>query len=159
MSVSSDDPPLHVVLVEPLIPQNTGAVGRLCVATRARLHLVEPLGFELSERAVRRAGLDYWKDVDLQVHADWEACRSAIDVPASRWTFLSSHATQPYTHQRYRAGDVLVFGRETTGLGGDRLAEAGPRAYTIPFSGPVRSLNLSMSVGIVVYEALRQIEE
>ncbi len=153
-----DGPPLHVVLVEPLIPQNTGAVGRLCVATGVRLHLVEPLGFDLSEKAVRRAGLDYWKHVDLQVHADWDACVATVGAPPDRWAFLSSHATASYTERAFQRGDVLVFGRETTGLGQRRLAEAGPRAYTIPFSGPVRSLNLSMSVGIVVYEALRQME-
>lgn len=149
-------PPLHVVLVEPLIPQNTGSVGRLCVATGARLHLVEPLGFDIDERAVRRAGLDYWKDVDLRVHPAWEACRRAIDVPQDRWAFFSSHAARPYTAVAWREGDVLVFGRETTGLGPVLLGEAGPRACTIPFSGPVRSLNLSTAVGIVVYEALRQ---
>ncbi len=150
---------MHVVLVEPLIPQNTGAVGRLCVGTGTRLHLVAPIGFDLSEKAVRRAGLDYWKDVDLHVHPSWDACKTAIDVPEDRWTFLSSHAPHPYTERRFERGDVLVFGKETTGLGPDLLAEAGARAYTIPLTGPIRSLNLSMCVGITLYEARRQIEE
>jgi tRNA (cytidine/uridine-2'-O-)-methyltransferase len=150
------NPPLHVVLVQPLIPQNTGSVGRLCVATGARLHLVEPLGFEITEKAVRRAGLDYWKDVDLVIHPDWASCCEALGP--ERMLFLSSHAERPYTAHRYRHGDVLVFGKETTGLGEELLREAGPRACTIPFSGPVRSLNLSTSVGIVVYEALRQLQ-
>jgi tRNA (cytidine/uridine-2'-O-)-methyltransferase len=146
-----------VVLVEPEIPGNTGTVGRLCVATGARLHLVEPLGFSIDEKAVRRAGLDYWKHVDLAVHPDWEHCKSAIETPPERWVFLSSRAQRPYTARTYQEGDVLVFGRETLGLGPALLSEAGVRACTIPFSGPVRSLNLSTAVGIVVYEALRQL--
>ena len=150
-------PPLHVVLVAPEIPGNTGTVGRLCVATGARLHLVEPLGFSVDDKAVRRAGLDYWKHVDLQVHADWEACKRAVGTPPERWVFFSTHSERPYTARAYRAGDVLVFGRETVGLGPALLSEAGARACTIPFSGPVRSLNLSTAVGIVVYEALRQL--
>jgi len=156
--VSSTAPPLHVVLVAPLIPQNTGAVGRLCVGTGVRLHLVEPLGFDLGEKAVRRAGLDYWKHVDLHLHPSWEACVDGLAAPPERFTFLSSHAAESYTARRYERGDVLVFGRETTGLGEALLAEAGERAYTIPLIGPIRSLNLSMAVGITVYEALRQME-
>ena len=156
--MSESGPILHVVLVEPLIPQNTGAVGRLCVGTGVRLHLIEPLGFDLSEKAVRRAGLDYWKRVDLHVHPSWEACIAAIGAPPERLTFLSSHATPSYTERRFDRGDVLVFGRETTGLGAALLAEAGERAYTLPLTGPIRSLNLSMAVGITVYEALRQLE-
>ncbi len=149
-------PPLHVVLVTPEIPGNTGTVGRLCVATGARLHLVEPLGFSIDEKAVRRAGLDYWKHVDLAVHRDWQACKRAIPTPPDRWAFLSTHAERPYTSVAWRHGDVVVFGKETAGLGPALLSEAGSRACTIPFSGPVRSLNLSTAVGVVVYEALRQ---
>jgi len=147
---------LHVVLVEPLIPPNTGTVGRLCVATGARLHLVEPLGFDIDEKAVRRAGLDYWKDVDLQVHADWSACEAALPAPLSRRFFLSARSSRPYTTVCYEPGDVLVFGKETEGLGASILEGAGDRAIGVPFTGPVRSLNLSTTVGIVVYEALRQ---
>lgn len=150
-------PALHVVLVEPLIPQNTGSVGRLCVATGARLHLVEPLGFEIDEKRVRRAGLDYWKDVDLHVHPSWSACREAIGGPTSRWHFFSTHAGPTYDGADYSDGDVLVFGKETEGLGSDFLGEVGARR--IPLFGPVRSLNLSTSVGIVVYEALRQMKK
>ena len=157
MIAESQSPPLHVVLVEPLIPQNTGTVGRLCVATGARLHLVEPLGFEIDEKRVRRAGLDYWKNVDLHVHPTWEDCRAAIDVAAERWYFFSSHAKRTYDEASYRHGDVVVFGQETAGLGG-LLAENEGQARTIPLFGPVRSLNLSTSVGIVVYEALRQMK-
>jgi tRNA (cytidine/uridine-2'-O-)-methyltransferase len=157
MSTASHEPVLHVVLVEPLIPQNTGTVGRLCVATGARLHLVEPLGFELDEKRVRRAGLDYWKNVDLHVHPNWAACRAAIGVPSNRWFLFSSHAEQTYDDADYERGDVVVFGQETAGLG-SLLKENEAQARTIPLFGPVRSLNLSTSVGIVVYEALRQMK-
>ena len=103
MSTASHEPVLHVVLVEPLIPQNTGTVGRLCVATGARLHLVEPLGFELDEKRVRRAGLDYWKNVDLHVHTTWDACRAAIDVPSNRWFLFC-------LYQKYQKGFCSLIG-------------------------------------------------
>ena len=151
-------PPIHIVLVEPQIPQNTGTVGRLCVATGARLHLVEPLGFQIDEKRVRRAGLDYWKHVDLHVHPDWEACREAIPCPSERWWFFSSHASATYDATLYKAGDVLVFGRESDGLGSGMLDQFRAQSRTIPLFGPVRSLNLSTSVGIVTYEALRQMK-
>ena len=150
-------PLVHVVLVEPLIPPNTGSVGRLCVGTGTRLHLVEPLGFDIDEKAVRRAGLDYWKHVDLRVHPDWDSCKAALGVPEGRWHFLSSHGTKPYTAARFEPGSVLVFGKETSGLGEDLRAEAGERLLTIPQFGPVRSLNLAVCAGIVLYEALRQL--
>ena len=158
MSPGLTQPPLHVVLVEPLIPQNTGSVGRLCLATGARLHLVEPLGFDLDEKRVRRAGLDYWKDVDLHVHASWEACRAAIGGASDHWYYFSSHATVAHDEASYERGDVVVFGKETGGLGAGLLGENEAQARTIPLFGPVRSLNLSTSVGIVVYEALRQMK-
>ncbi len=147
---------MNIVLVGPLIPQNTGSVGRTCVATGASLHLVEPLGFDIDEKAVRRAGLDYWKDVDLHVHSGWSACEAALALPPDRLWFFSARATRPYTTARFRPGDALIFGRETTGLGDERLAELGAQALAVPVPGPVRSLNLATSVGIVLYEALRQ---
>ena len=147
-----------MILVAPVIPQNTGGVGRLCLGVGARLHLIEPLGFDIDEKAVRRAGLDYWKHVDLVVHPSWEACVAAIGAPPDRYAFLSARTDRLYTARRFQRGDVLVFGRETTGLGAPLLAEAGERAYTIPLTGPIRSLNLAMAVGITVYEALRQLE-
>lgn len=147
-------PPFHVVLVEPLIPQNTGSVGRLCVATGARLHLVEPLGFDITEKAVRRAGLDYWKDVDLHVHPNLDTCLAAIGE--TRCWYLSSHATLPYTAAAFAPGDTFVFGKETTGLGAGILGGAPERSVTVPLMGPVRSLNLATTVGIVLYEGLRQ---
>jgi len=121
------------------------------------LHLVRPLGFEIDDKAVRRAGLDYWKSVDLRVHDNWQACRHAIGVARDRVFFLSVHAQRPYTSVSYRWGDVLVFGKETKGLGDTLLKGAAERAIRVPFFGAVRSLNLATTVGIVAYEALRQI--
>jgi len=148
--------PLHVVLFQPLIPQNTGSVGRLCVGTGVRLHLVEPLGFDIDEKAVRRAGLDYWKDVDLHVHESLDRCLDSIGAASDRVFYLSARASRVYTEVAYRAGDVLVFGRETTGLPDDLLVGAERRGVALPRFGPVRSYNLAMTVGIVVFEALRQ---
>ncbi len=145
--------PLHVVLYHPEIPQNTGNIGRLCVGIGAALHLVRPLSFDTSEAAVRRAGLDYWKLLDLTEHEDeaafwaWAAGR--------RVHLYSSHGAEPYTRARYERGDVLVFGRESVGLPPELVAERG--AFQIPMTGPVRSLNLSNAVAVVTYEALRQL--
>lgn len=148
--------PFHVVLVEPLIPPNTGSVGRMCVGTGTRLHLVEPLGFAIDEKSVRRAGLDYWRNVDLHVHKHWSSCREAIGAPPERFHFLSSHGARVYTEARFQPGDVFVFGKETTGLGPELLAEAGSRAFRVPIFGPVRSYNLANTVSVVLFEALRQ---
>lgn len=151
------EPHLHVVLHQPLIPQNTGSVGRLCVGAGCRLHLVEPLGFDISEKAVRRAGLDYWKHVDLAVHPDLRSCLEAIGAADDRIFWLSASAERVYTEVRWQRGDVLVFGRETTGLGPELLARAGTNALSIPRFGPVRSFNLATTVGVVVFEALRSV--
>ena len=156
-AVAAQEVLLHIVLVEPLIPPNTGTVGRLALAAGARLHLVEPLGFDIDDKAVRRAGLDYWKNVDLHVHPNWEACVEAIRAHKDRIFFLSTHASRPYTTVRFAPGDVLVFGKETSGLGPAFLEGASEQALGVPFFGAVRSLNLSTTVGIVVYEASRQI--
>ena len=150
-------PPLHIVLHEPLIPQNTGSVGRLCVGTGARLHLVEPLGFDISEKAVRRAGLDYWRHVDLEVHPDLAACLEATGSEPDRVFYLSAGADRVYTEVAWQAGDVLVFGRETTGLSRELIERVGAHALAVPRFGPVRSFNLATTVGIVAFEALRQI--
>ena len=150
-------PPLHIVLHEPLIPPNTGSVGRLCVGTGCRLHLVGPLGFSLSEKAVRRAGLDYWRDVDLVVHDDLAGCLAAIGAPASRVHYLSARGATVYTEVAYAQGDVLVFGKETTGLPDAILAAVPGQTLRLPRFGPVRSFNLATVVGIVAFEALRQL--
>lgn len=148
-------PVLHVVLVAPEIPPNTGNVARLCAATRCRLHLVEPLGFRVEDRYLRRAGLDYWEHVDVRTWASLDALMEA--EPEGRFFLYSSRVHRPYTRAAYLPGDWLVFGCETRGLPEPLLARFANRAYTLPMWGPVRSLNLSTSVGIVVYEALRQI--
>ena len=150
------DPPLNVVLVEPLIPQNTGNIGRLCVGSGSVLHLVEPLGFDISEKAVRRAGLDYWADLQLKVHDDWESLVRTVPRGVSL-IGTSKRARVPYCSRGYRPGDFLVFGKETTGLGPRLLADLEPDVVSIPRMGPVRSHNLGNTVSIVLYEALRQI--
>ncbi len=149
-------PPLNVVLVEPLIPQNTGNIARLCVGTATTLHLVEPLGFDISEKAVRRAGLDYWKDLDLVVHPSWDAFVDST-AEGARLFGTSKRATTAYTDARYLPGDYLLFGKETTGLAPEILAFLGERVLAIPRLGPVRSHNLGNTASIVLYEALRQI--
>jgi tRNA (cytidine/uridine-2'-O-)-methyltransferase len=145
--------PLEVVLVRPEIPNNTGTIGRLCVATATPLHLVRPLGFRIDERSVRRAGLDYWKEVDLHVHDSLEEALAG----APRALYFSAHAERSYHLCAYRPGDFLVFGGETRGLPGELIAAHAETAYRIPIWGPVRSLNLANAVSIVLYEACRQL--
>ncbi|NMP21658.1 tRNA (uridine(34)/cytosine(34)/5-carboxymethylaminomethyluridine(34)-2'-O)-methyltransferase TrmL [Sulfobacillus harzensis] len=148
---------MHVVLVEPEIPPNTGNIARTCAATRTQLHLVEPLGFSLEDRYLRRAGVDYWHLVDLRVHPSWEhVVESLTNVGA--FHFFTSHGGTRYTDVSYHANDVLVFGRESTGLPEailDRYREAW---RVIPMAAGVRSLNLSNAVAIAVYEAQRQLK-
>lgn len=144
---------LHIALYHPEIPQNTGNIGRLCLGIGATLHLVHPLSFDTSEKAVRRAGLDYWKDVEKREHPDEDAFWSWV---GERRVFLfSSHGAAPYTRAAYAPGDVLVFGRETVGLPPELVAARG--AWRIPMPGATRSVNLSNAVAIVAYEALRQL--
>src|SRR5687767_1310317 len=146
---------IHVALVEPEIPPNTGNVARLCAATATPLHIVGVAGFRLDDRAVRRAGLDYWPEVQLARHRDLDALYGAL--PASRFVYLTTKATRPYTDWRYKDGDCLIFGRETRGLPEEVLRANAPNCVTIPMPNPrVRSLNLATSVAIVLYEALRQ---
>jgi len=145
--------PLEVVLLRPEIPNNTGTIGRLCVATTTPLHLVRPLGFRIDERSVRRAGLDYWKDVELHVHDSLDEALAA----APRVLYFSAHAAQAYHECRYRAGDFLVFGGESRGLPRELVAAHAETAYRIPIWGAVRSLNLANAVSIVLYEAYRQL--
>lgn len=147
--------PLHVVLVDPEIPQNTGNIARLCAATGAHLHLVGQLGFRIDERAVRRAGLDYWHLVTLHRHLDFAHFRHAH--PNSRCFFLSAKAEQSYLQARFCAGDALVFGRESVGLPEQLIADHAQWVFGIPTLGAVRSLNLSNAASIVMYEALRQV--
>ncbi len=155
------EPNLHIVLVRPEIPQNTGSIARLAAATKARLHLVGPLGFSLEDRYLKRAGLDYWPLVDLRTYERWEQFAAMHrDPPATKvkkTKFFSTHADATYLDAHYARGDFLFFGCETAGLGRDFVLERIDRAYRIPiFEAGVRSLNLSYAVSIVVYEALRQ---
>jgi tRNA (cytidine/uridine-2'-O-)-methyltransferase len=146
---------LHVALIEPEIPPNTGNIGRLCAATDSSLHLIEPLGFSLEDREIRRAGLDYWPHVDCWVHPHWRAFR---DVMArERCLYFSARAKRSFWEATFAPNSCLVFGNESAGLP-DRILEKHPdRCFLIPMGGPVRSLNLATAVGIVLYEGLRQI--
>jgi tRNA (cytidine/uridine-2'-O-)-methyltransferase len=146
---------LHIALIQPQIPPNTGNIARLCAATDSSLHLIEPLGFSIADSEVRRAGLDYWDAVDLWVHPDWFAFRDAMD--RSRCLYFSAKAQQSYWDAPYRANSCLVFGSETEGMPQRILDKHPERCFTIPMTGPVRSLNLSTAVGIVLYEAIRQV--
>ncbi|MDT7781436.1 MAG: tRNA (cytidine/uridine-2-O-)-methyltransferase [Acidobacteriota bacterium] len=146
---------LRVALVEPEIPPNTGNVARLCAATRTPLHVVGVTGFRLDDRAVRRAGLDYWPEVELHRHRDLEALGDAL--PGARFLYLTTKAVVSYVDWSFANEDCLVFGPETRGLPEELLRANWERCLTIPMPNPrVRSLNLATSVGIVLYEALRQ---
>lgn len=147
---------LHVALVEPEIPPNTGNIARLCGATFTPLHLVGKLGFRVDDKAVRRAGLDYWDDVEITYPRTLD--QLAGQHPECRFLYFSTKASRVYTDFQYLPGDCLVFGRETRGLPEDLLLRNRERCLRIPMPNPaVRSLNLATSVGIVLYEALRQI--
>jgi tRNA (cytidine/uridine-2'-O-)-methyltransferase len=147
---------MHVVLVAPEIPPNTGNVARLCVGTGSALHLVRPLGFSLDDRHLRRAGLDYWRHLDLTVHDDFEAVLAARAARGGALHLASSRARRVYTDVRYGPDDWLVFGAETAGLPADLLARFPEAGVRIPMWGPSRCLNLSNAVAVVVFEALRQ---
>jgi tRNA (cytidine/uridine-2'-O-)-methyltransferase len=144
----------NVVLVEPEIPPNTGNVGRLCLATKSTLHLVKPLGFSLDDRQLKRAGLDYWEDVDVKT---WDSLDAFIQAKQSgeRYFFVTTKNKRPYWDVQFRPGDFLIFGRETKGLPESLLAANEPGCITIPMVG-TRSLNLATAVGIVLFEAIRQ---
>jgi tRNA (cytidine/uridine-2'-O-)-methyltransferase len=155
--------PTHVVLVQPEIPPNTGNIARLCAATGCALHLVKPLGFRIDEHAVRRAGLDYWPLVELYVHDDLDAAEAMVATlslsdhgrHSQSWLF-SGRAQRNLYDVHLRLGDALIFGKESVGLDETLLETRAPNTVAIPTCGPVRSLNLSNSVAIAVYESLRQ---
>jgi tRNA (cytidine/uridine-2'-O-)-methyltransferase len=145
---------LHVALLEPQIPPNTGNIARLCAATESSLHVVEPLGFSLTDADLRRAGLDYWEHVDLWIHPHWRDFRDAMS--RERCLYFSANAEKLYWEAPFQPNSCLVFGNETMGMP-ERILEKYPdRCYTIPMPGNVRSLNLATAVGIVLYEAIRQ---
>jgi len=146
---------LHVVLVEPEIPPNTGNIARLCLAAGARLHLVEPLGFSLDEKALRRAGMDYWHLCDVKRWASLEDLQAAEST--GRFFYFTTKTSNVYWNEAFQDGDFLVFGRESRGLPESLLRENAEACLTIPMQPDARSLNLATSVGIALYEAKRQI--
>jgi len=147
---------LHIALVEPEIPPNTGNIARLCAATFTDLHIVGATGFRMDDRAMKRAGLDYWSEVKFHRHLDLDRLYAAL--PASRFLYLTTKTERSYTAWRFEKGDCLIFGRETRGLPEELLAANPECCLTIPMPNKnVRSLNLANSAGIVLYEALRQL--
>lgn len=146
---------MNIVLVNPEIPQNTGNIARTCAATGATLHLVKPLGFSLDDKYMKRAGLDYWYLADVKVHESWEEFLAAY--PDAHFYYATTKAPRDYCQVQYAPDDFLVFGRETKGLDEELLAAHYERCIRIPMREEARSLNLSNSVAIVAYEALRQL--
>lgn len=147
---------INIVLLEPEIPNNTGNIGRLSLASGSKLHLIKPLGFELSDSRVKRSGLDYWKHVNLHVHESWEAFLLAN--PDADMVFMSSHGKNDFYSIKFRPNQFIVFGKESVGLPKELISEYKDKCYKIPlYSDKIRSLNLSNSVGIVVYEGIRQL--
>lgn len=145
----------NIVLVEPEIPPNTGSIARLCGATNCTLHLVHPLGFSTDDKHLRRAGLDYWKHVNIQYWDDFDTFLKAQNE--NDLYFFTTKTKTPYTEAKFKSGDYLVFGKETKGLPGECLDYYLDRCYTLPMPNEhIRSLNLAMTAGIVLYEAIRQ---
>ena len=147
---------MHIVLVNPEIPQNTGNIARTCAATGAMLHLIKPLGFELSDKYLKRAGLDYWHMMTLEIHESWQDFMEKY--PDARLRFATTKAPRDHCGVSYADGDFLVFGRETRGLDEELLVGNYEKCIRIPMVPDARSLNLSNSVAIVLYEALRQLD-
>jgi tRNA (cytidine/uridine-2'-O-)-methyltransferase len=151
----SKHPPFNIVLIEPEIPPNTGSIARLCGATHTVLHLVRPLGFSTDDKHLKRAGLDYWQFVDIRY---WDSLDHFLAAQEeTRLFFFTTKVVASYTEARFQPGDFLVFGKETKGLPEEILKFYNDRCYTLPMPNPnIRSLNLAMTAGIVLYEALRQ---
>ncbi|MGN1084542.1 MAG: tRNA (cytidine(34)-2'-O)-methyltransferase [Lachnospiraceae bacterium] len=145
---------LNIVLLEPEIPANTGNIGRTCVATGSRLHLIEPLGFDISEKAVRRAGMDYWKEIDLSVYKNYE--EFLLKNPGARPYMATTKGQKLYTEAAFEPEAYIMFGKESAGIPEEILMRDKERCIRIPMLEKIRSLNLSNSVAIVTYEALRQ---
>ena len=145
---------MHIVLFEPEIPANTGNIGRTCVATNTRLHLIEPLGFSLEEKQLKRAGMDYWKDLDVTTYVNWEDfCKRN---PDAKVYFATTKARHVYSEVQYEPDCYIMFGKESAGIPEEILKDHPNTCVRIPMVGETRSLNLSNSVAIVLYEALRQ---
>ena len=145
---------LNIVLHEPEIPANTGNIGRTCVATGTRLHLIEPLGFSLSEKALKRAGMDYWKDLDVTTYLDYEDFLERN--PGAKIYYATTKAPQTYADVKYEDDCFIMFGKESAGIPEELLRDNQETCVRIPMLGETRSLNLSNSVAIILYEAFRQ---
>ena len=147
---------MNIVLLEPEMPSNTGNIGRTCAATQTRLHLIEPLGFKLNEKALKRAGLDYWDKLDVTVYSDYQDFLERNPDALERMYFATTKAHKVYSDVGYETDCYLMFGRESAGIPEEILVENEDRCVRIPMWGDIRSLNLSNSAAIVLYEALRQ---
>lgn len=145
---------MNIVLHEPEIPANTGNIGRTCVATGTSLHLIKPLGFDISDKAVRRAGMDYWKELDLHVYENFE--EFVEKNPGARIYMATTKARKAYTEVEYKENDFIMLGKESAGIPEEILVKYEETSVRIPMIGEIRSLNLSNSVSIILYEALRQ---
>ncbi len=150
------NPTLNVVLFQPEIPQNTGNIGRTCVALQAKLWIVRPTGFRLDATSLQRAGLDYWQYLDWEIVDSWELMQARLQI--ERAWFFTKFATKNYTDVQFQAGDWLIFGCETSGLPESVRNQHAPQCLKLPMPGQVRSLNLAVTAGIALYEAYRQIE-
>jgi tRNA (cytidine/uridine-2'-O-)-methyltransferase len=153
------NPLLHVVLYQPEIPPNAGNIGRSCVAVGAKLWMVRPLGFRIDEKELRRAGLDYWPHLEWQVVENWDelAAHLAVPIAAGRMWLCTKTATRQYTDAAFNKGDILVFGSESSGLPPELLEQYRGQTLRVPMRKEVRSLNLSATAAVVMYEAVRQI--
>ena len=148
---------MNIVLVEPEIPPNTGNIGRLCSVTQTKLHLIEPLGFDLDDSRLKRAGMDYWQHVEWKIWESWTAFAGSLPEDAKLW-FIETGGPTCYSDAQFSRGDYLVFGRESSGLPEQLYRDAGKRWLYIPmFRGDARSLNISNCVALVLYEAIRQL--
>lgn len=145
---------LNIVLLEPEIPANTGNIGRTCVATNTRLHLIEPLGFKLNEKALKRAGMDYWADLDVTTYIDFKDFQKKN--PGARLYMATTKAPKVYTEVHYEPDCYIMFGKESAGIPEEILVEHQEDCVRIPMDGDIRSLNLGNSVAVILYEALRQ---
>ncbi len=146
----------NIVLVNPQIPQNTGSIGRICVNADVKLHIIKPIGFDISEKSVRRAGLDYWKILDLTVWENLEEFYEKNKQYKDRFFYSTTKSNEPYFNKKFEKGDFLFFGSETKGIPKEFMKKNWNNSMTIPMGKKGRSLNLAVSVGIVLYEAIRQ---
>lgn len=154
------EPLLHIVLYQPEIPPNTGNIGRSCVAVGAKLWLVRPLGFQINEKELRRAGLDYWPHLEWEAVENWDELNAKLRAPltSGRAWFFTKHATRLHTAAQYQSGDLLIFGSESSGLPRELVAQFPDQLLRVPMRSPVRSLNLSATAAVAMYEAIRQIQ-